>query len=317
MTAANGHDADPSGLDKVQLFMRGVEAEKQFRLDDARIWYERARDHGHILAEKKLAALDERSDEGAAIAEKNAELLERATSGDPQAQLGWRTALWCQNRAEEALQWIERAASSGHRPAVRALAWQRHKRGDLAESERLYRLDAEHGDLEGLRPLADHLRDRQRVDEAIALYERMAYLGDDWARIHVADLHLAAGRFPLAEQWYASLAFSTSDLAAHAAGLLGAMLVDIGRGHEAEGLLRTGAERGTGEFHLAWVLESRGQYAEAEEIYRDLAESDWKNYDAMAGLARMLERRGRAEQAKGWREGSSAPDGTVPPGPFD
>ena len=201
MTEANRPDPDPSGPDKVQLFMHGVEAEKQFRLDDARIWYERARDHGHILAEKKLAALDGRRDEGAAIAEENAELQERAASGDPQAQLDWGMALWGQHRAEEALEWIERAASSGHRPAVRALAWQRQQRGDLAECERLYRLDAEHGDLEGLRPLADHLRDQRRVDEAIVLYERMASLGDDWARVHVADLHRASGRFPLAEQW--------------------------------------------------------------------------------------------------------------------
>ncbi len=95
------------------------------------------------------------------------------------------------------------------------------------------------------------------------------------------------------------------------------MLVEIGRGQEAEDLLRTGAERGTGEFHLAWVLESRGQYAEAEEIYRALAESDFQSYDAMAGLARMLERRGEAEEAKGWREDSSARAGMVPPGPFD
>jgi len=59
---------------------------------------------------------------------------------------------------------------------------------------------------------------------------------------------------------------------------------------------------GQGDFHLAWILESRGEYVEAARLYRELAELDDDNAGAAAGLARMLERRGETEEARVWRE---------------
>ena len=55
----------------------------------------------------------------------------------------------------------------------------------------------------------------------------------------------------------------------------------------------------------------------AEQLYRDLAQSDIDQADAMAGLARMLERRGEHEEARAWREesegGGARPDGPAWP----
>ena len=303
---------DVTGLDKVEIFMRGVEAEKQFRDQDARRWFELAAQAGHILADKKLAALAERSGQAAMLEQENAELAAAAGQGDPAADLVWGRTLCAQHRSDEGLPWIERAAAAGHRPAVRDLAWRRQQQRKPDEAERLYRQDAEHDDLDGLGPLADWLRQR-RPEEAVPVYQRMNDLGDEWAPVQIAEIHRAAGRPQDAERWYRQVIDSDGALAAHASGLLGAMLVDEGRGDEAEALLRSG--HGTGQFHLAWMLESRGDYAEAERIYRELAESDIKQTDAMAGLARMLERRGELDEARPWRESSEGPDGTVPPGP--
>lgn len=308
----SGAPFDVTGLDKVEIFMRGVEAENQFRDQDARRWFQLADEAGHILADKKLAALAERSDQTTRIERDNAGLEAAAGVGDPEADLRWGVALCAQHRSEEGLPWTERAAALGHRPAVRDLAWRRQQQRDPDEAERLHRQDAAHDDVEGLAPLADWLRQR-RPEEAIPVYERMDELGDEWAPVQIAGIHRLAGRPQLAETWYRRVVDSPSSLSPHASGLLGALLVDEGRGGEAEALLRAG--HGTGQFHLAWLMESRGEFAEAELIYRDLAESDIKEYAVMAGLARMLEGRGRTSEARQWRETAEGSDGSVPPGP--
>jgi tetratricopeptide (TPR) repeat protein len=285
---------------KVAMFDLGVLLERQHRLVEARECFEQAQQAGHILAERKLAALVERESERADSGDdaELARLKEDAEYGEPEAMTQYGISLWSMGRQTPGIEWLRRAAGTGHRPAVRHLAWvTRHLPG---EQERLLRLEAEHGDVEGLRPWADHLRNNHSPD-AGKVHEQLVRLGDPWALLQLGEIHERAGRIEEALRCYEqALAVPKSARSAH--GALGRLLTELGRAEAAEPHLL--ASHGAGDFHLAWILEQRGDYAAAEELYRDLAESDIDQADAMAGLARMLDRRGEHDEARVWREES-------------
>lgn len=278
---------------KVSMFDLGVLTERQHRLPEARKWFERARDAGHILAERKLQLLAEQDE---APDPELARLEEAASTGEPEAMTQYGVRLWAMGQRTPGVEWVRRAAESGHREAVRQLAWvNRHVPG---EQERRLRQDAEHGDLEGLRPLAEYLR-ANHEPEAADVYLRLHELGDPWAAYQLARVSQWHGRIEEALRWYRA-ALTGSESATSARASLGALLTELSRIEEAEPLLRASA--GMGDFHLGWILENRGELAEAEECYRGLVESDHDNAEALSGLARVLDRLGQHEEAQVCRE---------------
>lgn len=294
--AAQGH--------KVSMFDLGVIAERHSRFADARAWFERASDAGHLLAERTLEALAD-AERAATVDPGLGRLEEAAGTGDPGAMLQWGVHVRAAGRISEGTGWVERSAATGHREAVRRLASLRARDGDLDEAERLLRDDAALDDVDagergGLTALGEFLRGR-RPAQAVPVLERLAGLGDVWAPLHLARLHRRAARGDAAEHWLRFAVEASTEASRTATVELGILLLEQGRDDEAEPFLRAAEGYGS-DFHLAWLLEGRGQFDDAERLYRELAENDDDQVHAMAGLVRMLERRGETEQARPWRE---------------
>lgn len=285
---------------KVAMFDLGVLLEQQHRGREAREWYERAQLAGHLLAGRALAHLDEQD----AVTDRRradlAPLLQRAEDGDAEAMFDYAWRLRASFPLEDHGSWFLRSAQAGHRPAFREMA-RTTEQSDPDRTEQMLRLDADHGDIEGLHGLSDFLRFRD-PEAAVPLLERQHELGDERGAPYLASLHWRAGRLEAAERWFRLAVGSATDSESaddHAAAL-GCVLVEQGRGREpeVEPLLRRSID---GDLHLAWLLEARGDDDAAEALYSGLVESDDDQTEAKAGLARVLHRRGDDADAELFR----------------
>ena len=146
--------------------------------------------------------------------------------------------------------------------------------------------------------LAAFLSD-QDPDAAVDVFERAHAAGDDNAAYDLARLLRRRERPDEAERWYRIAADGEGELADMAAALLGCMLLESRRHDEAEPFLRRNM---SGDLHLAWLLEGRGDDDEALALYGTLVEQDDDQFEAKAGLARIYQRRGDADEAAFWRE---------------
>jgi TPR repeat protein len=284
---------------KVAAFDLGVLLEKNHDLASARARYEQARELGHQLAGKFLAALTEKE---SGIADRQGELDDMrhaAETGDPAAIGRYAWHLRFVEHDPAARDWFERGAAAGDRVSLKWLAENTEGQdvASLARTEGLLRADAEGGDGEALSALAAFLKD-QDPDAAVEVFEWAHAAGDGDAAYNLAHLLLRRERPDEAERWFRIAADGEGRYADLAAADLGYLLLESRRHDEAEPFLRRDTGGG---LHLAWLLEGRGDDDGAMELYDNLVQDD-DQFEAKAGLARIYERRGDADEAAFWRE---------------
>ena len=286
------------GGHKVAAFDLGVIFEKNHDLGAARVRYEQARELGHQLAEKFLAALTEKESGISDKQRKLDEMRQEAETGDPAAMGRYAWQLRFIESDPGARDWFERAAALGDRVSLKWLAENTEGQdvASIARTEGLLRADAEGGDVEAISALAAFLSD-QDPDAAVEVFERAHAAGDNNAAFDLAWLLRRRERLAEAEHWYRIAADGGGELADMAADHLGCMLLESRRHDEAEPFLR----RSMSELYLAWLLEGRGNDDEALELYGNLVQDD-DQFEAKAGLARIYARRGDVDEAAFWRE---------------
>jgi TPR repeat protein len=284
---------------KVAAFDLGVIHEKNHDLTAARVRYEQARGLGHQLAGKFLAALDEKESGIADKQRKLDDMRQAAEAGDSAAMGKYAWQLRFVESDPAAREWFERGAAAGDRVSLKWLAENTEGQdvASIARTEGLLRADAAGGDVEAISALAAFLSD-QDPEAAVEVFERAHAAGDDDAAYDLARLLQRRERLEEAEHWYRIAADGEGQLADMAAALLGCMLLESRRHDEAEPFLRRDI---SGDLHLAWLLEGRGDDDEALELYGNLAADD-DQFEAKAGLARIYQRRGAADEAAFWRE---------------
>jgi uncharacterized protein len=287
------------GGHKVAAFDLGVMFEKNHDLAAARTRYEQARELGHTLAEKFLAALTEKESGIADKQRKLDDMRQAAEAGDPAAMGKYAWQLRFVESDPAAREWFERGAAAGDRVSLKWLAENTEGQdvASIARTEGLLRADAAGGDVEAISALAAFLSE-QDPDAAVEVFERAHAAGDDEAAYDLALLLQRRERLEEAEHWYRIAADGEGQLADMAAARLGCMLLESRRHDEAEPFLRRDI---SGDLHLAWLLEGRGDDDEALELYANLVQDD-DQFEAKAGLARIYQRRGDADQAAFWRE---------------
>jgi len=180
------------------------------------------------------------------------------------------------DRAAEAASLLDELPELGGQPSIQRLtAEAKAKSGQYREAEDIYKqlLEADPADREIAAALIDLYEDEDKLDEALALLDRLAQR--DPGNPAVAErivLDLArAGRFPESEQ-------------------------------KARELVSKRPENRGGQRLLATVLFERGSTAEGEKILRGLLESDPDDAGARRALAAELVRERRFDEARAMYE---------------
>jgi Tfp pilus assembly protein PilF len=147
------------------------------------------------------------------------------------------------------------------------------------DAEAAYRIATAGEDSQAMNNFALFLAERGRLGEAVAMFERAVALGDTLApanlsRTYLHDLHDIAAAQAVAEH-HLSPAAPTTYCA------LAEVYAELGRGDEAEGLLRTAVELGAAQAHIEYakfLQHHRLDVVAAEREYRlarELHEPSW------------------------------------------
>jgi pentatricopeptide repeat protein len=228
-----------------------------------------------LLGSLELAAAEkDPSRLPAAIEELSA--AHRLAPSDAATSVTLARALLAEDRAGEAAAILDELPELAGQPAIQRLSAEaRAKSGRYREAEELYRAlwEADPGDREIAAALIDLYEDQDKLDEALAVLEKLAARDAENPAISeriVLDL-ARAGRFPEAEQ-------------------------------RAREMVARRPENRAGQRLLATVLFERGNTVEGEKILRALMEADADDPAARRALASELVRERRFDEARAMYE---------------
>ena len=159
-----------------------------------------------------------------AVAKAPADLIEKASGGDAEAQYklglyyGQRNVNLEAYNPKIAAQWLEKAAKQGHRDAQYKLGSLQASLGmeDPGASEKWFRKASEHGQLDAQTSLAFSLlqhHNPQARSEAISLLHKAAVQGD-FNAMHIMDIYDLESKQTIAV-WYEQAAMAGSKFAAN------------------------------------------------------------------------------------------------------
>jgi tetratricopeptide (TPR) repeat protein len=278
--------------DRYALALTDELLDRAGRLDEAAAMYKRAAEVGNPFAIWRLTQLLEKSgrtDEAIDLYKQAAE------AGEPGALGQMTRLLTASGRVQEAIEWAQtRAAATGDLLPLREVTQVVERSGRIEERIALYQRIAELGDHRDLVRAAEALEGASRIEEAIDFFQRAAEAGNAGALWRVTSLLEQAGRGTDAIPLYRRVVEAGHHEALSDAT---ALLERAGHIEEALALCERSAEAGNdnARWQMAGLLERAGRLDEAIAMYRRVGEAG-DSY-AFGDAAKLVEEAGRHEEA--------------------
>jgi TPR repeat protein len=272
------------------------------RPEEAERWYRLAAENGITVAMANLAQLLDLR--GPAYADEAEEFLRKAAQAGDRNSLGNLCAkLHSEGRLGELAQEYLILAQAGDVLAMRNLGMAYSFDGRHEDAERWTRRAADAGLPDAMFDLAVRREHQGQPQEAELWYGQAANRGRVDAMARLGQLLAARGRTHEAERWLRQAAnLGNVDSAA----ALGALLLSQGHLQAAEPWYRFAASEGNDValFSLAQLVDAQGRTGEAETLYRQIADEDFmieRMLEAMYRLSELLAARGAIGEARQWQ----------------